>query len=73
MDHISKLPEDILQYIITFFVRPSKQILKWIDQEKLSWDYLSEKKEAISILEKHPERIYWPALSKNPGAIHILK
>ncbi len=45
----------------------------WIPIEKIDWRGLSVNPNAISMLEKHPERIHWYELSNNPNAIHVLE
>lgn len=40
---------------------------------EIDWEMLSENSNAISLLEKNPEKINWDNLSQNPNAIHLLK
>jgi hypothetical protein len=43
------------------------------DENNISWFFLAENPDAISIIRKYPEKINWTALSKNSNAIDILR
>ena len=47
-------------------------LLKWIDINKICWDFLSENPNAIYLLEQNLGKIDWFYLSKNPNSIHLL-
>lgn len=49
------------------------KLVDWADIEKINWNYLSVNKNAISVLEKNPDRINWSCLSVNKNAISILE
>ena len=54
---------------------PLYKLLDWIDINKLDWISLSQNSNpnAIDLLEKNPDKIYWDNLSLNPNAIHLLE
>ena len=49
------------------------ELLDWIDEEKISWDYLSGNPNAIHLLKRSPEKIDWYLLSGNKNAILLLE
>ena len=55
--------------------KPLYKLLDWIDPNKLDWYKLSESlnPNAISLLEKYPEKIHWFELSRNPNANALLE
>ena len=44
----------------------------WINKEGLSWDLLSTNPNAISLLEKNPDKINWIHLSGKSNAVHLI-
>ena len=55
------------EYIGTYELR------KWIDINKIDWDWLSTNPNAIDLLKTNQNKIDWFWLSKNPNAIDLLK
>ena len=50
----------------------------WIDinnlsKDKISWYFLSQNPNVISLLEQNFDKINWNGLSRNPNAIHLLE
>jgi hypothetical protein len=48
------------------------KLREWIPVENLGWVNLSHNQNAISFLEKNPNKIHWMSLSMNPNAVHLL-
>ena len=62
--------ENIIHIILTHYwnlLDNKKQILlDWIPIDKLDWNELSYMPNAIEMLEKNQDKIFWPGLSLHP-------
>ena len=47
------------------------KLIDFIDINKLNWGRLSKNANAIHLLEKNQDKIYWPDLSKNPSIFEL--
>lgn len=54
--------------IINIMIEKNPQII-----DMLYWDYLSEKPNAIHLLEKYPHKINWETIAYNSNALHLIK
>ena len=51
------------------------KLREWVQIDNLDWEGLSRNPNAIQLLEKNLDKVYWSQLSANPNpnAIHILE
>ena len=69
---LPKLNTDICSEISKFLIIKEYKLLDWIDISELKY-YLSLNENAIDLLRKNPDLIYWNLLSSNPNAISLLR
>ena len=61
------IPIDLLYIVASFHTKPRMKLLDWVDIDNLDWVFLTLNPNAIHLLEKYPEKIFWKELSKNPS------
>ena len=62
----------VVENIITEYCAKYK-LLDWILENKLNYEWLSKKPNAIHLLEKNPDKIYWEWLSENSPIFKLIK
>ena len=67
------LPSLICKLIAEYVIEYDKNLLDWIDINKINWKNISFNPNAINLLRAHPDKIYWYNLSYNRSAIELLK
>ena len=70
---MDRLPHELVQQIVGFYVEPVYQFREWVDVRKLDWKSISKQPRAIDILTDIPHYIHWDALSSNKRAIPLLE
>jgi len=56
------VPSDLIRLICNYV--PKFKLRSWINQDKIDWNFLSKNPNAIPMLEKNPDKIYWDWLSR---------
>ena len=68
-----KLPKEIEILIASYLVDIPTKLLHWIPLYKLDWISLSSNPNALHLLEKNLDKIYWTHISRNPSIFEFDK
>src|SRR5437868_195435 len=72
---MNSLPIELVHLIYDFLFTPVMRLKSWVDESELCWIRLSHNRNAVHLLEKNPDKIYWAGLSMNPSdrAVSLLE
>ena len=73
MNRLNRLPCELIQRIVEFYIEPIYQLLDWISKEHIDMTYIYKHPHAMDLVQKDIHYINWENLSRNPNAISLLE